>query len=860
MNLSTPKTEPLSSSQFRETVSRSFPCCFLALLAHVFAVTALSAEPPASAPEHVRQIDLIHFSHTDYGFTDHPAVCRDMQRRYLDIALDTVLATRKLPEAARFRWTAETTVAVNDWWQAAAPPRRKAFLQAVRAGQLEVTALPLNATPFLNRDQWQVMTHWLPEELWRDLKPRTAVQNDVNGFPRAGAAALLDRGVRYLFSGINSDSGGPPLPRLTAFWWKQPDGRRLFVWMSLTYGDGFFFFEREEWRRGPLPLAADARYRPPRSGDVLKADEVSLRQAHQQCLARLRQFEQSGYRHPVLAVSMTSMWRYDNDPPFPPLSDFVAAWNKLGLVPALRLATVSQAMQDLEKAAGATAPEYEGEWTDWWANGTASAPREVAASRAAKRFLAAAESSVWGPLDTASRSRIRELTKDLCLFDEHTWGSGMSVGQPYSLDAQGQWNEKARLAWRPMALAEWLLGQRARTRLIREGEGLWLANPAAAPFSGWATMISSCLRDDYRSLVDPATGARLKLHFEPGPVWGRPQKPADLSPQDVSATFPDQAPNRFARFWVERLDAASVKHFQLSKEPVEDSAPQPASPKVQTNAQGWPVAALWPGMKQPLFTDGLGDFVSVKVNAFAPRWALQDIWHTGDAAKRRQLQQEKLEFVTAKAGGQVTIEETPHTLRYTQALEHPRLRWATRRLEIWKREPRARLAFRLNRISSFDPELLCVVNPLPCDGTLPRLSSGGMGFTPFTDQMPGTCRDYFAIDGWAHYATPAGHWLWVTRDAPLITLDGPHPKSHLDAPPARTGRVLAILYDNFWYTNFLGDSPGIMEFQFDLIWRNQLGGDREAESLAAALIAEPVMAINPSLPEHPLFIQHLYQP
>ena len=39
-------------------------------------------------------------------------------------------------------------------------------------------------------------------------------------------------------------------------------------------------------------------------------------------------------------------------------------------------------------------------------------------------------------------------------------------------------------------------------------------------------------------------------------------------------------------------------------------------------------------MNQPLFTEGFGDFVSVKVNAFAPRWALQDIWHAGDDAKR----------------------------------------------------------------------------------------------------------------------------------------------------------------------------------------------------------------------------------
>ena len=231
----------------------------------------------------------------------------------------------------------------------------------------------------------------------------------------------------------------------------------------------------------------------------------------------------------------------------------MAAWNKLGLQPKLRLTTVTEAMKDLEKAAGATAPEYQGEWTDWWANGTACAPREVAASRFAKRFLAAAQSPVWGPLDAASRQRIEELTKDLCLFDEHTWGSGMSVGQPYSLDAQGQWNEKARLAWRPMALAEWLLGQRARTRLVREGEGLWLANPSvrAVQRLGDADRLLPARRLRARWWI-PRPGARLKLYFEPGPLWGRPQKPADLSREDVSATFPDRSPNRFARFWVEQ--------------------------------------------------------------------------------------------------------------------------------------------------------------------------------------------------------------------------------------------------------------------------------------------------------------------
>ncbi|MBN2507205.1 MAG: hypothetical protein JXQ71_10965 [Verrucomicrobia bacterium] len=838
--------------------------CRLAVLSGLiapFAGAAPAAEPEA-APSHIRQVDLIHFSHTDFGFTDHPAVCRDMQRRYLDIALDTAQATRDRPEGARFCWTAETTVAVNDWWQAATPARRQMFLDAVRRGQIEVTALPFNNTPFLNRNQWETMTHWLPEDLWTQLKPLTAVQNDVNGFPRAGAKAVLDRGIRYLFSGINSDSGGPPLPRLTPFWWKQPDGRRLFVWLSLSYGDGFFFFETQEWRRGPLPLAADARYRPPRAGDILRTDDASLRAAHQHCVRRLRQLERDGYRHSVVAVSITSMWRYDNDPPFPPLSDFADAWNQRGLQPALRLVTVTEAMRDLENAAGPTAPEHAGEWTDWWANGTACAPREVAASRFAKRHLAAAQSEVWGPLDAASRDRITRLTRDVCLFDEHTWGSGMSVGQPYSLDAQGQFNEKARFAWRPMALAEWLLSQRARTRFVQDREGLWLVNPAHAPFSGWATMIASCLRSPCRSVIDAATGQRWALSFEPGPQWGRPQKPEDLSGEDVSATFPDQVPHRFARFWVEHLDAGGAKLYHLSTEPAQDPAPSaPSALRTDTDAHGWPRAATWAGMSRPLFTEGLGDLLAVKVNAFAPRWALQDIWNAGDPAKRQQLQREKLQFVTATPAAQAVTDDTPFTRRYTQRLHHPRLRWATRRLELWKHQPRARLTVRIHRLSSFDPELLCVICPVPCDRTLPRLSCGGMPFVPFHDQLPGTCRDYFAIDGWAHYATPEGHWLWVTRDAPLMTLDGPHPKSRLASPPPHTGRLVSIVYDNFWYTNFQGDSPGVMEFQYDLLWRDDLDPrGPEAESLAEALMTDPVMILNPDLPEHPAVLERLYRP
>jgi hypothetical protein len=824
----------------------------------VLAAAAGSSERVAAGT--IQYIDLVHFSHTDYGFTDHPVVCRELQRRYLDIAVDGVLATRDKPPEARFSWTAETTVAVLDWWQAASPERRDDFLRALATGQLEISALPLNNTAFLDRREWHTMLHWLPEDLWQKVRPKVAIQNDVNGTPRAGAMALLDRGIRYLMSGINEDSGGSPLKRPAAFWWKMPDGRRLLVYLNFSYPMGAFYFEPVEWRRGPVPRAGDTRYRPPRAGEFFAADEASVRKAHAHLVTAIRGLESGGFRYPTLVLSTTNQWRIDNDPPLLQLADFVAAWNRLGLKPSVRLTTASVAMERMEREIGQKIPEYTGEWTDWWANGTASAPREVAASRAAKRMIAAAESPVWGPVDADTHRAIDGMLKDLCLFDEHTWGGANSVAFPYTLDSQGQFSEKAAFAFRPMAQAEWLLAQRVRTRLAQEPEGLYVANSSSLPWSGWVRVISTAFREDYRSIENPQTGTRQKIVFEPGlRPFTPPQGPEELTREATAATFPDNAPRQLAKFWVENLAGDSVRRFRLStREEKEEPAPRPTLQPVKTDAAGWPSSLAWQGMKKPLAVAGLGDFVSVGLDGFAPRWRARDIWSAAPA-EREKLRQEKLRHVAAEVEGKAAIQDNSRTVTYTQWLRHPRLQWAVRQLEVWKAEPRARLTFRLNRISSEAPEAMFIGFTLPCEGTFPTTSCGGLPFVPFKDQLPGTCRDYFAIDGWVHYTAPEGHWLWVSRDAPLVTFSEPQVLAKRTDPPRDMHRVLAMVFNNFWYTNFVGDSHGVMEFQFDLCFREKLDGVR-VEDLAETLVTEPQVLIQPALPENPIYIRRLYRP
>jgi hypothetical protein len=452
-----------------------------------------------------------------------------------------------------------------------------------------------------------------------------------------------------------------------------------------------------------------------------------------------------------------------------------------------------------------------------------------------------------------------DLYRDLCLFDEHTWGSSLSVARPYSLDTQGQFTEKSILAYRPMARAQWLLSQRVRTKLIREGEGLFLANPSAAPFSGWVRMIATCLRENFQTVEDPQTGEKMKLYFEPGlEPWGRPRQPEDLSREDISATFPDNAPNKIAKFWVERLEGHTIQRLRLNTQGIEsENVANAATPEVKTDAEGWPVSAVWPGMKQPLFLAGCGAFTAVKVNGFAPRHVLADIRRQRGEARER-LRREMLEEVAAIPEEKAAVQETPHTLVYTQALRHPRLAWATRVVEIWKRQPRARFTLRINRLSSAAPEIFYLAFPLPVGDVLPRLSSGGQPFTPFTDQLPGTCRDYYAFDGWADYVTPEGRWLWVSRDAPLMTLGSSPTLALRQTPPTDPHRLLAMVFNNFWYTNFVADEHGIMEFQFDLIWQPQAEG--AAQDWADALVTEPAVLLNPGSPEDARVVEDLYRP
>jgi hypothetical protein len=780
---------------------------------------ALSAAQPPAEPAHIRRIDIIHHSHTDVGYTDLPSVTRDLQKRYLDAAID---ACERNPS---FHWTAEAILTMDDWWRDRSPSQRERLVSLVRSGQMDIMALPFNQTPFQNAMQWDQMVSWLPRDVWQALNPRAAMQNDVNGFPRAGAIRLLDRGISHLLMGINADSGGPPFRRPSAFWWRMPDRRRMFVWLGDHYGTAYSYFEARNWIRGGR--AEDTALGPPRPGDVLRTDEKSLRTTHAYLLSRLAKLESEGYDYPTLLLSYTNQWRYDNDPPFPPLANFIDSWNRLDLQPSLRFTTATGAVFSMEKDVGGRVRTLEGEWTDWWANGDGSGPRELAASRIAKRRLLAAVSPVWGPMPESARPDVESILKDLCLFDEHTWGADSSIREPDSIETIGQYSEKSILAHRPRAAADWLLSRRARAKVDPMPEGLYVVNTTQEPWSGWARFSRNALRDDFISVEDQISRGAVPLNIH----------------------------NDSTSFWVESLPPHSIRGFRLSK----TAAPKSQEAErlsVDTNINGWPIRALWSGMTKSLITEETGEFLSVGVAPPGNRSTIVQMHEAVDPEKREELRHKYL--VTTKASyDDASLEETLHTLVYTQRVVHPRLIDTTRRIELFKREPRARLSFHLNRISSRAPEVLYIAFGFPMEGVVPVFSAGGVPFTPYVDQLEGSCRDYYAIDGWAHYASSAGDWIWVTRDAGLVSVGGPHTVEKRTTAPSDTHRLLAIIFDNCWHTNFVADSHGEMDFSFELAWRPKMPNPAR---VAEALASDPVVLLNSAARESPELLKNLFRP
>jgi len=401
---------------------------------------------------------LTHHSHCDLGYTHDLPIVHELQRRYIDEALDLADQYADRGDAATFRWTCEVTSIVEHWLTTASPAQVTRFLAAAQRGQIEVCALWCNLTPLATLSQLAEMLaplRRLRSEL--GLSVRAAMNSDVNGFSSALAEMLAQSGIEGLTMSINEHFGKAPQPFPGLFRWGTPSGKFLPVWSGPTYA-------HTAW----MGLGGD----------------FDTAQHHLQSFIKHR--KESGWEHPWLYMQYTHPGpQNDNMGPVAHLSPWIEEFNKRHGDTVRLVVTTPSRFFDAIKPEIEAAPAVLGEWNDWWSFGVGSTPYETALFRQGTSRLE--EGDLLALLQpsknfTDLRLRARDAFGH---YIEHTWGADCSVHQFASDDARIQGRHKERFAYDAFSLARLMrrdgLSALADRVVGPEGPAMVLFNPT--PFA-----------------------------------------------------------------------------------------------------------------------------------------------------------------------------------------------------------------------------------------------------------------------------------------------------------------------------------------------------------------------------------------
>lgn len=432
-------------------------------------------------------IHLVHHTHLDIGYTDPQGRVIAEHLSYLDSALRLVKETSSLDDDAQFRWAVESLWSFEQW--AANRPRAvvEDFLDHVRAGRIELTAMPFNLhTESCSTDELHELLRTANRLRDEEQVPIVAaMQTDVPGSVTGLVEALAGNDVRYLSVAHNWAgrsvphlTGGQDLPRL--FWWSSPAGQRVLVWVTdsphgLAYMEGpmLGFDVSYELVEDSLPsylLAMATRPYPFDDGsfDIYWGPEPLHR---------------TPYEHDLLHLRVQGHFA-DNAPPRRIMSETVQRWNERWAFPHLRLSTNAEFFAAAEERVGDSIPTLTGDWNNWWADGVGSGARPVQLVRKAQATLAdvqtisALDRLMGQPEDCDDSADIASVYLNMALFDEHTWGSAVPWGHSddHMESGDDQWHWKFHKALQAYDDSRTLKG-RVKARLAQR---LGVANDAVA--------------------------------------------------------------------------------------------------------------------------------------------------------------------------------------------------------------------------------------------------------------------------------------------------------------------------------------------------------------------------------------------
>ena len=383
----------------------------------------------------IKEILCMHHSHLDIGYTHPQPLIIELQRDYIDQAIDLCLRTSNYPEESKFRWTCEAAYPVLKWLQTATDERKDQFKMLILNRQISVTFLPMHTTPLCNTAQIDYMLK-LSADLSKslDIPISTAINHDVNGQPWTMSQMLLDSGIDFYITGINIHFGGIPFKRPAVFRWETPDKRELLTFL----GEHYSLFRQFV--------------------DTSLSDTALMNKSIKDYANRL---EQSGYNYDFAFLTATNPPLYDNNSPDTELAELIGRYNREGHEYTVRFVTPEMLREKVLSINKNDIPVHKGDWTDYWNFGCGSSAKETRVNRRAKETIKKAElleAFSGSPGEFYDRAKDEAYINAL-MFDEHTWGAAKSISDPDDEEVYSQRMHKSQMAYKAADLSAYLLGR-----------------------------------------------------------------------------------------------------------------------------------------------------------------------------------------------------------------------------------------------------------------------------------------------------------------------------------------------------------------------------------------------------------------
>ncbi|MFJ8885851.1 alpha-mannosidase [Streptomyces sp. NPDC102402] len=822
-------------------------------------------------PQRHWTLHLVQHAHLDIGYTDPQSTVLAEGRKYLDSLLELCRTTDDWPEESKFRWAVEGYFSYENWSQNRPARMVAEFLDRVREGRIELTAMPFNLhTETCSTDELHELLRPIRE--LRDksgIDITTAMQTDVPGQVVGLPDVLADSGIRYLSVAHNwagravpHHVGGQDLPRL--FRWRAPSGREVLVWRTdtphgLAYMEGSIIGFDESFDRVddllPNYLTALANHQYPHEGRGIPGFPVLD-----------EEFKGDPYPWDILHLRVLGKFA-DNGPPRRIIADTVRRWNEEWAFPVLRTSRNEDFFKDAEERLGDRIETYEGDWTDWWVDGVGAGAVPLAATRDGQAALADAQtlaghSEILGAPDAARITRATpQVYRAASLFNEHTWGAGdpWTHGDHGHASGERQWHWKyaqalsahdgahtlldaanaalgERLAPREGTLAGYYVvntcsWERSESvRLFLPESTVSLADPVRVVDSRTGMPLEVTEEEQsnelhraagrfllFRAVGVPAHGA-VRVDIEPSPAPSAAPPAEAGTPDDVSTVLE----NEFLRVHVDLRSACidSVLDKRTGGELVRQDA------TVGLNGYVYDEYA----------TAGGFNHQSSKTTA-------DDSMHL--LATRRTAPPAALVERVSDATGETLVYECAPA--------------GTRRLRVKVHLPHAcariDLENRIDKAATLTKESAFFAFPFAMRSPVVRMEATGGVTGTGLPTVPGSARHMRAVRRWVSLQEEGTTAALATQDAPLIQVGGiaipyvPYPQSLAQEEP---GTVFSWVHNNIWDTNFPSEQAFDHVFRYSVGWEDaEVPGGAVLGMRTAAVGSRPLVAVRAGRPAEP---------